>query len=226
MDRKKRAIEITGLQDSELPEVQVTVALPAEKPKPKAKKKKFNPARELYDWVQTATRAIAFFVTLFALAAVPYLVPGATMQEVLDNNEIVMARRLLYSPARGDMVVFRHDPAEIEEIFVEGREDTLVKRVIGLQGDVLRYDEESQAVLVNGELADESFLRFPMPADYAGNLIEGVTVPDGHVYLMGDFRELSIDSRNPEIGFVDTREIIGKVILRVYPLREMVYFGW
>ena len=95
---------------------------------------------------------------------------------------------------------------------------TLVKRVIGLPGDWIEIDGEG-TVYVNGEALEESYITdkslgecdIPFPNQ----------VPDPSLFLMGDHRETSIDSRNTVIGSVDYAQIVGKVKLRVWPLNEM-----
>jgi signal peptidase I len=93
--------------------------------------------------------------------------------------------------------------------------------VIGLPGDVIGYEEESGTVLLNGEELDEPYIREAM-IRWSGtpSMALPVIVPEGSVFVMGDNRNFSQDSRNADIGFIDNRSILGRVVLRITPFNK------
>ena len=95
----------------------------------------------------------------------------------------------------------------------------LVKRVIALGGDVVDIDFQTGAVTVNGETLEEPYIRELTLLDEGQTF--PLTVPQGKLFLMGDNRCQSKDSRSPEIGCIDERDILGKAILRIFPLQKI-----
>lgn len=175
------------------------------------KKARFDLAAELFDWVRYIVVSFVAIMLVFTFAASVYSIEQGSMTNTLDPGNRVLVSRLSYTPRRGDIVLFvKH-----------GYSDTpLIKRVIGLPGDVIDYD--SGTLYLNGEALDEPYIREPMthwtrseqPTEYPA------TVPDGCVFVIGDNRNDSKDSRMAEIGFVDQRSILGHVLLRVAPLTK------
>lgn len=93
-------------------------------------------------------------------------------------------------------------------------DEPLVKRVIGVAGDTLEIDEELHRVRLNGELLDEPYVQYPTPAyDMTGE----VAVPEGYVFVMGDHRNDSHDSRAADIGLVPVDDIVGWAAFRIWP---------
>lgn len=150
---------------------------------------------------------LVLLILLFIVRTVN--VDGESMVPTLQDSDQLIARSILYQPQRGDIVV-------IDGYTSFG--EPLVKRVIGVGGDTIDIDFEKGEVFVNNELLEEPYIsdlttrafdvRFP------------VTVPQGHVFLMGDNRPYSKDSRHSDIGFIDERDILGKVIFRILPIGQ------
>ena len=129
------------------------------------------------------------------------------MNNTLFNGDKMVVLDLPYTPKQGDIVVFRKD---------EYKPEALVKRVIATEGQTVEIDFDKGIVYVDGVALDE-----PYTADYTYIPIDfsGIqTVPEGCVFVMGDNRNRSTDSRKAEIGMVDTRLIIGKVVFVLFPL--------
>jgi len=95
----------------------------------------------------------------------------------------------------------------------------LVKRVIAKGGDTVDIDVEQGLVYVNGEALDEPYV--PEGTLSTGNVEFPLTVPEGTLFLMGDNRQHSTDSRSSDVGFIDERDILGKVVLRIYPFNKI-----
>lgn len=147
--------------------------------------------------------AVAFAIRTWAL--IPTQVSGSSMEPTLTENDKVLTSPLPYlwgQPQRGDIVVFQA-PNEAEGIYY-------VKRIIGLPGEHLQIMDGQ--VYIEEKLLTENYL--------AGNSTQGyidTLVPNGCVFVMGDNREISHDSRDRDVSFIDISDISGKAILRIYP---------
>lgn len=140
----------------------------------------------------------------------------------------MLISRLFYTPKVGDIVVF----SKMDGEFIDkktGRESALVKRVIGTPGDNVKIDYIENAVYVNGEKLDEPYLApnttmrppYYSESGYQSPDVMEVTVSPGCVFVVGDNRNVSWDSRDPyKVGEVDQRYILGRLLLRVYPLNK------
>ena len=144
-----------------------------------------------YSYKQMAKELLVAFAIAFILFRILFgisIVSGPSMRETLHSGDIVFFRRIGYSPGYGDIVLANSD----------GLNEVIIKRVIGLPGDVIEIDEETASVYRNGELLKEEYLGSPTVscADMDGS----VTVDDNCVFVMGDNREHSCDSRNNIVG--------------------------
>ena len=166
--------------------------------------------KDTYDWVQSLTTALMFCVILFVFFIRLVYVNGNSMLPNLKNNDLMLVSRFLYTPEQGDVVVFKKDAYDANK--------ALVKRVIATEGQIININFETGAVFVDGVELKEDYIR-----DLTYNKLDFIgpqTVPEGCVFVMGDNRNESTDSRNILIGMVDSRLIIGKVLYVIYPLNE------
>ncbi|MBQ6372160.1 MAG: signal peptidase I [Oscillospiraceae bacterium] len=184
-----------------------------EKEKPEKNKKAADStksAKDTYDWIQSLTSALMFCVIVFVFFIRLVYVNGNSMYPTLNNNDLMLVSRFLYTPDTGDIVVFKKDSYDENK--------ALVKRVIATEGQVINMNFETGQVFVDGVELKEDYIR-----DLTHNKLDFIgpqTVPEGCVFVMGDNRNESTDSRNILIGMVDARLIIGKVLYVVYPLDE------
>lgn len=148
---------------------------------------------------------VAAVAVLIATLILPVLqISGTSMEPTLNNGEIVVLFKTSHLD-RGDLCGFSYS------------NKILIKRVIGLPGDVISIDASGN-VFVNGEMIDEPYIT---EKSFGESDIEyPLTVPEGEYFLMGDQRTTSIDSRNTVIGCVKKDQIIGKIFLRVWPLKD------
>jgi len=162
---------------------------------------------ELYDWLQCIVTAIICGVLIFVFIGRTIGVDGRSMLRTLKHNDRVIMSNFLYEPSNGDIVVFQSPSDQFNY--------PLVKRVIAIEGDTIDIDFDVGNVFVNGELLYEPYINDTTTSRY--NFYEPVTVPKGYVFVMGDNRNHSTDSRDNTVGLVDTRYILGKVLLILIP---------
>jgi len=165
----------------------------------------------IFEWMEAIVASFILVVLIFTFLFRVVLVDGNSMNMTLHNQDRVLVFDLMYQPKRGDVVVVTNaTEANIP----------IIKRVIGLGGDTIRIDYETGEVFVNDSKAlPENYIFEPMePPD--GEPLYEVEVPPGTVFVMGDNRNFSDDSRNPRVGMVDTQLILGKAIFRIFPLSD------
>ncbi len=169
--------------------------------------------KETYDWIQCLIVALIICVILFIFFIRIIDVSGTSMNPTLLNGDKMLVSDLFYRPKAGDVVVFKTDNYDPDK--------ALVKRIIATEGQEINIDFENGIVYVNGD---------PIQEDYINELtntkldfIGPQTVPEGCVFVMGDNRNASTDSRKKEIGMVDERMILGRVYCVIFPLTEL---GW
>ena len=163
--------------------------------------------REMYDWLQSLLSALIFCVILFSFFVRIIDVRGTSMNPTLSNGDKMLVSGVLYKPKAGDVVVFKKDEYDPEK--------ALVKRVIATEGQEINIDFDSGTVYVDGKAIEESYI-----SELTHNKLDFIgpkTVPEGCVFVMGDNRNASTDSRKSEIGMLDTRLILGKAYMVVYP---------
>jgi len=170
--------------------------------------KKTSLGEEIKDWVVSILIAVvlAFFIRYFIVEL--YMVEGPSMRPTLANGERLVVNKFLYrfrAPERGEIIVFRYprDPSR-----------DFIKRVIAVPGDTVEIKEGR--VFVNGQLLNENYILEKTRGSYPLS-----TVPEGHVFVMGDNRNNSEDSRFRDVGFVSKDMIKGKAIVVFWPLDHL-----
>ena len=172
-----------------------------------ADKKKERVRMELYDWLQCIVTAIICGVLIFIFLGRTIGVDGRSMLRTLQHSDRVIISNLFYTPDNGDIVVFQ-SPAEQFEF-------PLVKRVIAKANQTVNIDFENGNVYVDGVVISEPYISAITTARH--DFKEPVTVPPGFIFVMGDNRNSSTDSRDNVVGLVDTRYILGKVLFVLIP---------
>lgn len=168
--------------------------------------------KTIFEFAKTIIIAliIALAITSFIK---PTLVKGYSMYPTIEPYNYLIVNKLPYitgEPDHGDIVVFK------AHIYSDnGEEKDLIKRVIGIAGDTIEVKEG--VVYRNGEALDEDYIYGgATPGDMAS-----FTVDEGYIFVMGDNRPNSMDSRDPSIGEIAVSDILGRVDLRLFPFDEI-----
>lgn len=180
----------------------------------------FNPPEEkeekpsgissvIFDVVDSVKGAVIVVFLIFALFFKAVGVDGDSMFPTLEDGNWVAVSGVTSNVERGDIVVVTQ-PWE--------RNVPIIKRVIALGGDTVDIDFETSEVFVNGVLLQEDYIAEPTTVSY--DVVFPMTVDEGKVFVMGDNRNVSLDSRSSKIGQIDERYILGKALIRIYPFSE------
>lgn len=136
------------------------------------------------------------------------------MDTTLAQNDRVIVTNLFYTPHNNDIVVISHG-AEYNS--------PIIKRVIATEGQSIKLDYENDRIIVDGTIIPEPYLDgSTFGGIYADYEIPDV-VPKGKVFVMGDNRKVSMDSRSSEIGLIDVENVIGKAQLVLFPFNNFGY---
>ncbi len=175
--------------------------IPAEEPKTE----KSNWLKELYEWVQAIAVAVvlALVINQFFFAMVQ--VEGGSMLPTLQTKERLVVTKLFYKPKAKDIVVVKSHAL--------GKH--IIKRVIAVPGDVIDVDEQTGDVMVNGEVLTEPYILEKLRSGGAVHQYP-LEIPEDYVFVMGDNRNNSQDSRN--LGLIAYEDIVGRASLRILPL--------
>jgi len=166
----------------------------------------------LKGWIKDILIAVVIALLIMTFLK-PTIVKENSMQPTLNSNNYIFLSKQAYrfsQPKAGDIIVFHTDLTTLD-----GKEKLLIKRVIAIPGDVITIEDGK--VYVNEILKDEPYIH---EGDTPGYL-ENFVVPEGEVFVMGDNRGVSIDSRDPRVGCVEIKEIVGKAFFRLYPFNSI-----
>ncbi len=174
----------------------------------KIKLKKSPVTSTVLDWLGSLFMALICVLIVMTFFFRIIDVDGPSMEPTLINTDKVVITDLFYTPHQGDIVVISHG---------EQYDKALIKRVIATPGQDLKIDYENNKVYVDGKLLEEDYIQgVTRQGDRPADEVNGI-IPEGKVFVMGDNRSVSLDSRFYEIGLINISDIIGKAQLDIIP---------
>ena len=178
----------------------------------RANKKREKLPHDIFDFVEFFVIAFAVILLVFTFLIRQTVVTGGSMLPTLTAGDRLIISNFFYSPKTGDIVVIQvEDEIAKKRPLVLAEDSSIIKRVIATEGQTVRI--QNGVVYVDGAPLEGDFNYF---AD-ADNMAE-ITVSAGHIFVMGDNRAISLDSRT--LGEIDARTVIGKVLFRLAPFSE------
>lgn len=173
---------------------------------------------DAFGFIQSFVLMLLPVVILFTFVSPITKVSGRSMEPTLHDSDILLMRSLGYTPKADDVVIINNPTIA----YLDGQ--SFVKRVIAVGGQSVVIHYEENQVLVDGVALQEDYIAEHMRPIYGETDLEPIVVPEGYVFVLGDNRNNSADSRSSEIGLVDTRYIIGKVVCGIWPMSAWQFF--
>ena len=176
--------------------------------------------KEIIDGLSAVASALIIVVILFGFIFRIAVISGDSMKNTLFDKEIVIISNLNYTPKYGDIVVISRNAENTPES-AQKDNGLIIKRVIATENQEVDIDFEKGIVYVDKVALVEDYIS--TPTHRQDDIEFPVTVPKGCVFVLGDNREVSLDSRDSRIGkngMVDTRYILGEAVLRVFPFNK------
>lgn len=164
----------------------------------------------VYDAAATLETAVIILMLFFSLVFRPAAVIGNSMLPNFSGGDRVACVHSFSGYERGDVVIISH---------ATRKDESVIKRVIAVGGDTVDIDFYKGTVSVNGQVLDEPYVGTPTNLSY--DMTFPVTVPEGKLFVLGDNRNDSIDSRSTDIGFINENKVLGKVVFRFYPFNKI-----
>lgn len=167
----------------------------------------------IYDIVKTILFMFSIICIIFTFIFRDANVVGNSMVDTLHNNDKVILTNFMYMPKPGDIVVINAEN-QIEK--------DIIKRVIATEGQTLSIDYNTGKVLVDGVIIDEPYISsYTIKPNNEYDI--PYVIPDGYIFVMGDNRNVSLDSRDSEIGLIPVSDVIGKAQFIFFPVNRISY---
>ncbi len=182
--------------------------------------KEFSTAANAFDWIKSFLFSLTVVIFIFTLLFRGVTVNGGSMLPTLHNGEYLVISNLFYDPKPGDIVV-------VQSPHYKDGTEPLIKRIIATEGQTIRINFTTWEVWVDGVLLEEDYIlkddfsmmncehMFPDKDGIAETVVE-----ENSIFVMGDNRNDSLDSRSEDVGQIDERYIMGRVLIRITPLER------
>ena len=169
---------------------------------------------DLYFWLQALVMALVVLILLFTFVGRIIGVDGSSMVPTLHDGDLLLLQSIGYTPEQGDVVVLTKD-------FASYVGQPIVKRVIATGGQTVEIDYDAGVVYVDGVALDEPYINEPMRRPGSAEMdVDSVTVPEGCIYVLGDNRNNSTDSRHRDLGVIDNRYVLGRALCILLPFQD------
>lgn len=179
-----------------------------------------NPLRSTFDWLEAAVFSLVLVTLIFSCICRTVGVNGDSMMDTLMDKDRLLLRTNFYTPRHGDVVVVR----------IPGQQEPLIKRVIGVAGDTVQLDAIHNVIYRNGERLQEPYVnQYPLAygvqwtdenVDHDGT----IHIPEGKIFVLGDHRNLSRDSRDRSVRLIDVEDVMGQAFFRIFPFDKIGTF--
>ncbi len=175
--------------------------------------------QEIYEWVDSIVITVVVILMVFTFLFRQVKIDGGSMEPTLQGEERIIISDLFYSPCYGDIVVISSEVYENKPI---------IKRVIATEGQwvdirdgkVFVGDSLEQMNIVGEEFIGDVETVQSISSNIYGSHSYPLQVPENRLFVLGDNRAVSLDSRSESVGFVDERQVLGKALFRVYPINK------
>lgn len=167
---------------------------------------------DVLEWLEAIAIAVMIVLLIFTFVLRQVVVEGSSMVPTLQDGDKLIISHLFYTPKQGDIVVVNCEgPYKLNK--------TLIKRVIATENQKVNIDFDTGTVTVDGKVLKEDYINTLTTKD-EGAFKYPVTVPKGCLFVMGDNRNNSTDSRSNGVGFLNTEDVLGKAIFRILPISK------
>lgn len=185
----------------------------------KASGLKKNYISNIFEWLDVVVASVVVVVIIFTFVFRMVAIDGDSMNNTLINGERVIITNMFYEPKRGDIVVISRNTKNSS---VAGSyKQPIIKRIIATEGDIVDIDFELGHVYVNNQMLEESYIK--EPTFTKGDVEFPLVVKENCVFVLGDNRNNSSDSRSSQMGDngqIDVKYILGHAVLRIFPLNK------
>ena len=166
---------------------------------------------DLYFWLQALVMVLTALILIFTFVGRIIVVDGISMEPTLYHGDLLLLQSVGYTPKQGDVVVLTKE--------FEDADGPIVKRVIATGGQHVVIDYDAGTVTVDGQVLDEPYIKEAMVQPTEESITD-IVVPEGSIFVMGDNRNHSSDSRNVTLGAVDERYVLGRALWVFFPFQD------
>lgn len=167
--------------------------------------------QECFWFLRTMTFILPIIILLFTFVGRVVPVEGPSMMPTLYDGDRMLVQSMFYTPKQGDVVVLTKKSFN---------QHSIVKRVIAVGGQTVKIDYNAHCVYVDGVALTEPYIKESMIDIYGSSGISEAKIPEGSIFVMGDNRNVSADSRDRDVGIIDARCVIGHVLCVIFPFSD------